>query len=227
MVQGSHSPIGEPLSDLPLAGRAALVTGGSSGIGRGIALALAQAGARVVIVARGEDRLREVAERDGRISWLATSVESPKDRRNLVSKTRETVGPITVFVHAAARGGYHDRPIHEMSLASWRSTMNVNLDAAFDLTRLLAPEMIASRSGSNAVCPGWVRETGLATEGTRFFARQTGRSDDEIWSERASHYPDGRLVTIDEVARTTTFLASQRSPGVNGEAVTVAHGGTW
>jgi NAD(P)-dependent dehydrogenase (short-subunit alcohol dehydrogenase family) len=222
-------------------------------------------------VARGEERLRNVAAEHPNISWLAASVETATGRRGIVTRTRVEMGPITLLVHAAARGGYHDRPIHQMSLRDWNATMRVNLDAAFDLTRMVALDMIAERIGGiamvssvaawcgayskaaystskaallglvrsvaydlatygvtcNAICPGWVRETGLATEGTRLFAEQSGVSAEDIWRERASHYPDGRLVSIDEVVRATMFVLCQPSAGVNGEAITIAHGGTW
>jgi NAD(P)-dependent dehydrogenase (short-subunit alcohol dehydrogenase family) len=225
----------------------------------------------VVIVARGEERLKSVAAESRNISWIAESVATPDARMRIVEKTLAGYGKISSLIHCAARPGYHDRPVWEMSLDDWREAMAVNLEAAFDLTRLVLKGMVAMRSGSivmvasvagligtasksaycsskagllglvravawdvapfdvrcNAVCPGWVRETATATEGSERLARATGRDVEEIWSERAARYPDRRLVTVDEVARAVVFLVSEQSSGINGEELIIAHGGTW
>jgi NAD(P)-dependent dehydrogenase (short-subunit alcohol dehydrogenase family) len=78
---------------------------------------------------------------------------------------------------------------------------------------------------SNAVLPGWVR-TPMAEKSAKADAKQRGISVEEVWAERAALYPAGRVVTPQEVAEVIAFLVSEESSGVNGEAITVALGGT-
>ena len=77
---------------------------------------------------------------------------------------------------------------------------------------------------SNAVLTGWVR-TPMAEKSANAEADQRGISIDEVWKERASLYPAGRVVSPEEVAEVIAFLASEESSGINGEAITVALGG--
>ena len=77
---------------------------------------------------------------------------------------------------------------------------------------------------SNAVLPGWVR-TAMAERSAQAEAKDSGRSVDEIWKERAALYPPGRVATADEVAEVIAFLASDEASGVSGQAITVALGG--
>jgi NAD(P)-dependent dehydrogenase (short-subunit alcohol dehydrogenase family) len=77
---------------------------------------------------------------------------------------------------------------------------------------------------SNAVLPGWVR-TEMAERSAREKARNTGMTVDEVWKERASGYPAGRVATPGEVAEMIAFLASEESSGVSAQAITVALGG--
>jgi NAD(P)-dependent dehydrogenase (short-subunit alcohol dehydrogenase family) len=86
----------------------------------------------------------------------------------------------------------------------------------------------AGRHGvtSNAVLPGWVR-TEMAEVSAREEAERRGVDAEDIWRERASSYPPGRVVTPKEVAETIAFLCSEESSGINGEQITVALGSTW
>ena len=79
---------------------------------------------------------------------------------------------------------------------------------------------------SNAVLPGWVR-TEMAERSARHEAKDRNISADQVWKERASLYPPGRVVTPQEVAETIAFLASEESSGVSGEAIRVALGSVW
>jgi NAD(P)-dependent dehydrogenase (short-subunit alcohol dehydrogenase family) len=76
---------------------------------------------------------------------------------------------------------------------------------------------------ANAVLPGWVR-TAMAERSARYEANDSGITTDEVWAERASLYPPGRVVTPGEVAALIGFLASEESSGVSGEAIRVALG---
>jgi len=79
---------------------------------------------------------------------------------------------------------------------------------------------------SNAVLPGWVR-TEMAERSARQEAKDRDITADQVWEERATSYPPGRVVTPQEVAETIAFLASEESSGVSGEAIRVALGSVW
>jgi NAD(P)-dependent dehydrogenase (short-subunit alcohol dehydrogenase family) len=121
-------------------GRVAIVTGASSGIGRATAELLADAGARVMAVARSKDRLAELSSRDG-IDHVATSIETPEACGHVVEQTRRRLGPVSILVCSAGRGGHHDQPVWDQTLEGWRATMAVNLDAPFVLAKACARDM--------------------------------------------------------------------------------------
>ncbi len=79
---------------------------------------------------------------------------------------------------------------------------------------------------ANAVLPGWVR-TEMAERSAEAEAQSRRISVDEVWQERDALYPAGRVVTVEEVAQTIAFLASEEASGVNGEAIRVALGAPW
>lgn len=130
---------------LSLAGRVAIVTGASNGIGRAIATALAGLGARVLGVGRDAGRLGQLAA-ERAVATATVNLGEPGGCQRAYAVAREQ-GPVTLLVHAAGRGGYLDRPIFEQSVAEWRETMAVNLDAAFELCRLVAPDIRAAGWG--------------------------------------------------------------------------------
>jgi 3-hydroxybutyrate dehydrogenase len=79
---------------------------------------------------------------------------------------------------------------------------------------------------SNAVLPGWVR-TSMAERSAKAEAERRGVSVQHVWEERASIYPQKRVLEPREVAEVIAFLCSDAAGGVNGEAITVALGGLW
>jgi NAD(P)-dependent dehydrogenase (short-subunit alcohol dehydrogenase family) len=129
-----------------VAERVALVTGASRGIGRASALTLARAGHRVLAVARSAELLEELAAHPG-IEPLTASIDSPEGCREVIERAHARVGPVTILVNNAGRGGWHDRPIWEQDREGWRASMAVNLDAPFELTRGFVGDMIAAGWG--------------------------------------------------------------------------------
>ncbi|MFY1678807.1 SDR family NAD(P)-dependent oxidoreductase [Streptomyces sp. WMMC905] len=123
--------------------RVAVVTGGSSGIGRGIAEALARAGARVVIVARGEsvrvtvaDEL--VAEGHG-AAWVGGDLSTRDGTRETAERVAEVFGEPDILVNSA---GVNLRPpMGDLGDDVWDATMAVNLEAPFLLGRRFVPGM--------------------------------------------------------------------------------------
>src|SRR5262245_13876163 len=91
--------------DLSLDGKVAIVTGGSRGIGRAIALAFAEAGASVALAARGQDRLDSVAEeihqRGGKAIGVATDVTEAEQVERLVRHVVDAFGTVDILVNNA------------------------------------------------------------------------------------------------------------------------------
>src|SRR5205807_3605178 len=125
-----------------LDGRVAVVTGASSGIGRGIAEALAKAGARVVLVARREALLRDVASAiPGKAAWIAADLGDRTDVARVASTAAEPYGEPDILVNAAAVN--LRPPLDALTVEDWDTTMAVNLDAPFLLGQRLGPAMAA------------------------------------------------------------------------------------
>lgn len=131
----------QPAFDLD--GRVALVTGGSSGLGRAMAQALAAAGARVVVAARRREALDEsVAAIQGEGGQAAALVADLADSGSLEETARraaEPFGEVTILVNAA--GVNLRQPIEEVDLASWQLTLQLHLGTPFFLSRALVPGM--------------------------------------------------------------------------------------
>jgi NAD(P)-dependent dehydrogenase (short-subunit alcohol dehydrogenase family) len=103
------------------------------------------------------------------------------------------------------------------------SAYNSSKHGLLGLMRSVAVDGGAYGVTSNAVLPGWVR-TEMAERSARQEAKDRGITTDQVWKERAAHYPPGRVATPQEVAEVIAFLASEESSGVSGEAIRVALG---
>ncbi|MFN9373659.1 MAG: SDR family NAD(P)-dependent oxidoreductase [Planctomycetaceae bacterium] len=134
----------------PLAGRIALVTGGSRGIGRACAEELAQAGADVAInyhsnVAAAREAV-EAVERLGRRAFpIQADVSQPAEVDHLVRMVEQTLGPIELLVNNA--GVFDYVPHGELTLEMWQRTLNVNLTGSFLVTWAVKEGMLARRFG--------------------------------------------------------------------------------
>ena len=132
-----------------LEGRVAVVTGASSGLGRAIAGFLAGAGADLVLVARREAELGDVAaeiEARGRHAVAAAAdLSAPDEFETLAARLAAPFGPPAVLVNAA--GVNLREPAEAITAESWRQTLDLNLAAPFFLARALVPGMRASGYG--------------------------------------------------------------------------------
>ena len=130
-----------------------LVAGASSGIGRAIAVAFGREGARVVASARREDRLRELRDemtKEGR--EIATYAADAGDRRQMEALHAFATGvngPVDVLVYATGTNT-PDRAMKRLTPELWDELVNVNLNGAYDLTRLVLPGM-RDRSGGDLI----------------------------------------------------------------------------
>ena len=126
-----------------LQGRQALVTGGNSGIGEAIALALGKAGARVVLVARREAELRSAADRLSQqgieAGVLPADLAKLEQLNTLANKAVQRFGDIDILVNAA--GVNLREPIEQVTPASWELQLALHLGAPFFLSQALCPGM--------------------------------------------------------------------------------------
>ncbi len=138
------------MNDGTFAGRVALVTGGSRGIGRATALRLAREGADVAIsyVTR-VDEAREVVEAIEALGrrglCIPCDVAQPADVERLVGETRAALGPIDLLVHCGAISTIRDHA--ELTYDDWRTMIDVNLNGTFLVIFAVKDEMIARGYG--------------------------------------------------------------------------------
>lgn len=122
------------MTNQPLAGQRALVTGASSGIGRAIACAFAEAGASVVVNYRSsreeaEQVARDIQQRGGKAIAVQADVSEPEGCETLFSAIERELGGIDVLV--ANAGLQRDAAFTDMSLEDWRKVIDVNLTGQF------------------------------------------------------------------------------------------------
>jgi NAD(P)-dependent dehydrogenase (short-subunit alcohol dehydrogenase family) len=128
-----------------IAGKHALVTGGGSGVGKAIALALAEAGVAVTICGRREAAMAEVAKKNDRISGLAADVTNEAEMADLYQKAEAARGPFDIVVANAGMAG--SAPAHKTTLADWQRTLDVNLTGAFLTVKPALAGMAARKAG--------------------------------------------------------------------------------
>ena len=128
----------------------ALVTGGTRGIGRAVARALAQEGARVAITGRDEAQSRAVAaqlaaEAGREVLGLALDLRSEAQVEEAVGACRARLGAITILVNNA--GVYLSRPLLETTREAWDELFAVNVTGTFLMTRAVGQHMVEQRRG--------------------------------------------------------------------------------
>jgi NAD(P)-dependent dehydrogenase (short-subunit alcohol dehydrogenase family) len=231
----------------------ALVTGATSGIGRAVALKLAEAGAEVIVAGRdgrrGAETVEAIEAEGGRATFIAADLNDLDSVNNLA----EQAGEVDILVNNA--GIYPFAPTHEVEVDDFDETFDTNVRGPFFLTAALAPKM-AARGGGAIVnvstmvahfgLPGasaygaskaalvsltqtWAAEYG--PQGVRVNAVSAGTTRTEGTAGMgddldalASTSPLGRPAAPDEIAEAIVFLASSRSSYING-AVLPADGG--
>jgi 3-oxoacyl-[acyl-carrier protein] reductase len=159
---------------IDLAGRVALVTGASRGIGRAVALALAQAGARVVAAARGahaEDTAAAIAAAGGEALAVSADVTRPAEVEAMVRAALERFGRLDILVNNA--GIARDQLLLRMSRDDWDAVLETNLTAAFTCTQAVLRPMLKARSGRIVLVSSVVGQMGNAGQ-TNYAASKAG-----------------------------------------------------
>jgi NAD(P)-dependent dehydrogenase (short-subunit alcohol dehydrogenase family) len=152
---------------MDLAGRSALITGANQGLGRAIAAGFVRAGASVLLVARGEDLLRQTAEElaplatqpDQRVLCLRGDVASPESCATVVRRGLEWLPNLTALVNNAGVYGPMGR-LEEVDWSAWLEAVQVNLFGTIHMCRALIPHFrrqgygkIINLSGGGATAP--------------------------------------------------------------------------
>lgn len=136
-----------------LKGKVAIVTGGSRGIGRQIALSFAREGARVVIVSRKQEALDQTAKElnelvPGAVSAIACHTGYPEQVKELVARVKDEVGLAQILVNNAATNPYFG-PMLQAEYGAWDKTFDVNVKGYFEPTRQVALSLLeAGKPGS-------------------------------------------------------------------------------
>lgn len=132
------------------AGKVAIVTGASRGIGRAIALELGGAGCAVAMAARGEARLRAVADevekQGGECLMAPADLRRDADMHRLVEETLQRWGTVDYLINNAGWG--KKAPILKGNVEDWDQTFQVNLRAPMVLAKLVLPAMVAKSGGA-------------------------------------------------------------------------------
>ncbi|MCA1762792.1 MAG: SDR family oxidoreductase [Flavobacteriales bacterium] len=146
-------------------GKVALITGGTYGIGYGIAEVLLRGGCKVAITGRKESKTVEAAEKlaaetQGETLGVSGDVRSAKDMETICNKVTDKFGKLDVVVANAGVG--HFGSIEELSLDEWNQTIDTNLTGVFNTVKAAVPEIKKSK--------GYII-TIASLAGTNFFAK--------------------------------------------------------
>jgi NAD(P)-dependent dehydrogenase (short-subunit alcohol dehydrogenase family) len=168
-----------------MAGRHAVVTGGGSGIGRAIAAAYADAGARVVIAGRSLQRLRQVAEGIGpTVRPVQADVTDENDVRRLFMTATSDGAPVDVLVNSA--GAFAGGVVDDLGLEDWHAVMQVNVTGTFLCARE-AFRYMRPRGGGRIINIGSIAGSRARAHSTAYTA-----SKHAVWGLTQALALDGR-----------------------------------
>lgn len=198
-----------------LSGRTVLVTGASRGLGRGMSLALAQAGARVVAASRNAETLEalraDIEGAGGVCIVRPTDVTDSEDVNALIAAAIAEAGRVDVLINNA--GGLLtdvERPFTELSDAEWRTELALNLDAPFYTSRAILPHFVEQGGGrivnvgsvGGMAAVGGLAAYGIAKAGlhqlTRSLALTYGRSGVRAVSLVIGNFPHDYSLDVRE-----------------------------
>lgn len=197
-----------------LLGKVALITGGSRGIGRAIASAYAQAGARVFICGRNQDAVDGTVENirgaGGEIDGAAGDIGDIADATRIVGAALERFGSIEVLVNNASALGPRV-PIAEYPIEAWKEVLQVNLNGVFYVTHAVLPVMLARHSGSIINVTSGVGRTGKARWGAYAVSKAGLEGFTQVLADEVKE--DGIRVNAVNPAATRTQMRAAAYPG--------------
>ncbi len=134
-----------------LTGKTAIVTGGSRGIGRAIALCLAEEGAKVAVIYAGntaaaEETLQAITEKGGQAISIQCDVANEDAVNAMVKQVKEQFGSVDILVNNA--GITRDGLLMRMKTADWQAVLDTNLTGTFFCTKAVTKIMMKQRSGA-------------------------------------------------------------------------------
>ena len=140
---------GAGMAGVGLQGRVAVVTGGTDGIGKAIALRFLAEGAQVAVTGRhaekGEKLLAEV-DSDA-LAYFSADASSVDSAQRVVAGVHQRFGPIHILVNNVGGGTGEYGPIHELDPGAWERGLALNLYSAIWMTRAVVPDMLDSHWG--------------------------------------------------------------------------------
>ncbi|AIF43955.1 SDR family oxidoreductase [Virgibacillus sp. SK37] len=218
-----------------LTGKTAIITGASSGIGKGIAKHLADAGVNVVLAARNKEKLAGVAGEinqslQGRALAVETDVSSKEEMDVLIKQARDTFGNVDIFVNNAGQM-LHSR-VQDGHVDEWEKMIDVNIKGVLYGIHGVLPEMLERKSGHiiniasvsghevtkvstvysatkfavKAISMGLEKE--LARTGVRVTNISPGKVDTDLASASQSS-PDRKPLHTDDIAKSVVYAVSQ------------------
>jgi 3-hydroxybutyrate dehydrogenase len=238
-----------------LKGKTALVTGSTSGIGLGIAEALAAKGADVMLNGFGDadaiaNLQKQIADRFGvKVGYDGADLSKPDQIKTLVEHATAELGKIDILVNNA--GIQFTAPIEEFPPERWEAVIAINLSAVYygmhyallvasvnksayvaakhaviGLSKVAALENAETGVTSNCICPGWVL-TPLVQKQIDALAERKGLSGEEAARELLSEkQPSKRFVTPEQLGELAVFLSSDAASNMTGTALTMDGGWT-
>jgi len=231
-----------------------IITGSSRGIGGAIAKEFADAGAKLMLVARTEEKLKNLAQ-NLKADYLVADVGNEEDMERVAVETIKKFGRIDVLIHNA--GIYPTNPFIEMQAKDWHKVINTNLNSAFYIVKACTPHMIkqnygrivftSSISGPQVGLPAYSHYTAskaglngfmktiaieLAKYNITVNAVEPGNilteSFDDLGEEHFENMkraiPMGKLGRPVDVARAHLFLASDNADFITGQSIIVDGG---
>jgi 2-deoxy-D-gluconate 3-dehydrogenase len=232
-----------------LDGRVAVVTGGNGGIGRGIAVGLAAAGAAVAVLARNADKneavLRELRALNAASIALRLDVTDRAALAPAIAEAERQLGPIDILVNNAGialPGG-----VLKVDAATWDRVIETNLNSGFLLSQIAARSMAPRKRGKiiniaseyshfgNPIAPSYAASKGGLIQLTKSMAVELAAHNIQVnatapikgrpfYDDILKRTPAGRFGTPQECAGAAVFLASRASDFVTGATVVVDGG---
>jgi len=230
--------------DLGLKGKVALVAGGSTGLGRAVALELSREGAKVAIGALDDPHLQEAAEwirreTGGEVTAMPADVSDAEQAKGFVRSAIARFGTADILVNNA--GGPPSADFLEIDEALWEKGFinmtsiavkqpidglilsNTVRSGVIGFAKSLSNELAPFNITVNSVCPGYTM-TDRVRNLSKVLAEKQGTTPEAIVEKWASEIPMKRIGTPEEFAGLVVYLASQQAGYITGAAVQIDGG---